>query len=1627
MDIEKNNPFENDAQDETTPSTFTRNHRKRIRKKKKKKIDSYFSNNTYSSEPIPYDLENQDERDKNIKNKLSFNRKSSSEDVVETSENIFSSISKTTFNGKGKAEDEIINSVSFRNDNNTQTISSSLSENTEKQYIQKKKNRRKKQPKQRQRQKRVVAAYSDNDYFSYDNSNEQTKSYYEDEKTENLPKNKLSYNEKYSDYIESDGENIFKPNENNQVKGQTGLLNTGFTNGTNTKNIKADLLDTADNDIAISSVKTTTVENNVQQNKKLRKLRNRKAISVYSNNNYFNDDNSVKQMQQTFEESSKDDIIKEKKSLSYNEKHFLADSVSDEDIYSRRFDSVLKNGKSKNINADLIVEATLNDFEVASTNDTDLSNKVYGSSNKNLRRLQQQKEYIEKNSKGVPESLNQGFKSKESGAIKEQVEKTSATGFVIDNNNSFTTTKTSFGKTTDMSNDIPVSSNNSKLRKQRQKKVAMEKDTPENEQSYKNDVEIKSDVDNYKGNSKGVPESLNQGFKSKESGAIKEQVEKTSATGFVIDNNNSFTTTKTSFGKTTDMSNDIPVSSNNSKLRKQRQKKVAMEKDTPENEQSYKNDVEIKSDVDNYKGNSKGILENLEQGFKTDNTGTIESLLKVPNSIDSNSINNDETFTKKHQLVNKKMNRQSEDSSSLNNFYSYKYSDKLIEELFKDKKANIDDRFIKKENIGALISHNALQSGNAEIDKVFISSLKKGITDKAFTYNYNSKYLKYLIDDKLLNINSTAKKIDVSNNVLSNIAKRNYIINQIHNNTKSVYHTKRMISSDIIKKSSIRNFFNNKLAKGNSYNNVKQYTKIPLKAASKMGAFLSEQISTNSQEDNNNTFNSVKNISSSLASSALKTATSKLFNTNTSNEKYNLFAKIRKNFSKEANKSTEEAVIDSAVDIGKKAIETTKDIISMFVMPPVAAIKNGKLLGNIVKIAGIVVIVLMSLLVSCSALVGGLGAAFITTTYMTSEDNIRDASAYYTELETDLQIKLNKEIKKANSDDGYDEVRYEIDPFTHDPEVLIAYLSSQFPGWDFEFDLISWGVSWITDLDYRTIKGVEKSLFEKQYTYEIETIKEKHYSSPHQIIPEIWKVRVITLKNNNLETIVNGMMDDDTKEYYNSLKEYRGNRVWFDSPVKYDWKSVVASLYGFRPEKTSRFISVGSGSTNDFVAVSSAKNGETVTLPSGLGRYFTYMGWQMITSPSSQQYKLRQTAGQNFDNEGFGIINGRYVVATTTTYGNVGDYIDVYQSDGTVLQCIIGDIKNQNDAGCNKWGHQNGQVVVEFVVDKTIWYNNGHANPGTSSCHPEWGGKTIVQIANVGSYSKGSVSSSSGDSMQSVVYTPMTTVTNLVTDKEEHNGIDIAGTATTEVFSPIDGQVTAINNDSKYGNYVKIENDEYKFILASINQITVANGSMIEAGTKVGLMSDGEHIGVSHVHITIYEKGILGESYYNPYFYLDVGTEQPPLIAVSGLGSTGELVPGTSETGNKVASLALTRVGYMYLWGGGHSEATVRDPNTTRLDCSGLVNWAYCQAGAYIGIHNTKSLATLGVPVSYGEMQTGDVILWSSNGSLSGVHHAAIYIGNGQMVEAPSTGNPVRTGAVYDKNLIYTIRRLYND
>lgn len=140
-------------------------------------------------------------------------------------------------------------------------------------------------------------------------------------------------------------------------------------------------------------------------------------------------------------------------------------------------------------------------------------------------------------------------------------------------------------------------------------------------------------------------------------------------------------------------------------------------------------------------------------------------------------------------------------------------------------------------------------------------------------------------------------------------------------------------------------------------------------------------------------------------------------------------------------------------------------------------------------------------------------------------------------------------------------------------------------------------------------------------------------------------------------------------------------------------------------------------------------SGKTINIPSPYGDSFTYMGWSLITATGSNQYKLRVKTGEHYDANGFGKIGDRYVIACTPTFGKIGDEIDFVLANGRVIHGVMGDEKNMSDAGCNKWGHDNGHSVVEFVVNKSMWYHTGKT---VTKFHPEWAKSRVLKAINLG-------------------------------------------------------------------------------------------------------------------------------------------------------------------------------------------------------------------------------------------------------------------------------------------------------
>lgn len=146
---------------------------------------------------------------------------------------------------------------------------------------------------------------------------------------------------------------------------------------------------------------------------------------------------------------------------------------------------------------------------------------------------------------------------------------------------------------------------------------------------------------------------------------------------------------------------------------------------------------------------------------------------------------------------------------------------------------------------------------------------------------------------------------------------------------------------------------------------------------------------------------------------------------------------------------------------------------------------------------------------------------------------------------------------------------------------------------------------------------------------------------------------------------------------------------------------------------------------------------------------------------------------------------------------------------------------------------------------------------------------------------------------------------------------------------------------------------------------------------------------------------------------LPPGAPMPP----EGVPAPGEMpggISGAPFTGGgggdraTVVQAALTQIGSPYVWGGAAPGG---------FDCSGLVMWAFQQAGIALP-HSSQALAHGGQPVALGELQPGDVLTFYSDAS-----HTGIYVGDGMMVHSSTFGQPVRVVPMDSSGPIYDARR----
>lgn len=109
--------------------------------------------------------------------------------------------------------------------------------------------------------------------------------------------------------------------------------------------------------------------------------------------------------------------------------------------------------------------------------------------------------------------------------------------------------------------------------------------------------------------------------------------------------------------------------------------------------------------------------------------------------------------------------------------------------------------------------------------------------------------------------------------------------------------------------------------------------------------------------------------------------------------------------------------------------------------------------------------------------------------------------------------------------------------------------------------------------------------------------------------------------------------------------------------------------------------------------------------------------------------------------------------------------------------------------------------------------------------------------------------------------------------------------------------------------------------------------------------------------------------------------------------------PGTGA--QRAVAYAKAQVGKPYLWGAEGPSA---------FDCSGLTMMAWRSGGKYLP-HWSVAQFQQSTRISVVQLRPGDLVFWGS--TPGSIHHVAMYIGNGQIVHAPRTGQPVQINSMY--------------
>ncbi|WP_345604662.1 C40 family peptidase [Pseudonocardia adelaidensis] len=145
--------------------------------------------------------------------------------------------------------------------------------------------------------------------------------------------------------------------------------------------------------------------------------------------------------------------------------------------------------------------------------------------------------------------------------------------------------------------------------------------------------------------------------------------------------------------------------------------------------------------------------------------------------------------------------------------------------------------------------------------------------------------------------------------------------------------------------------------------------------------------------------------------------------------------------------------------------------------------------------------------------------------------------------------------------------------------------------------------------------------------------------------------------------------------------------------------------------------------------------------------------------------------------------------------------------------------------------------------------------------------------------------------------------------------------------------------------------------------------------------------------------------------------------AAARVASAGSAAVRGGAAVRRVIDRAMSQIGVQYVWGGGNGrgpstgipDAFGSSLNRVGFDCSGLMQYAFSGAGVSLPrVSRNQFHAGEQVPVS--AIRPGDMVFYQNPGAP--IHHVAMYVGDGKMIEAPYTGGNVRVVPMRTKGLL---------